>query len=135
MSALPNLTIVLEHLGGTSAPDADEASRSARVAVFEALARFPNVCVKLPGLGELSPRPSGWGSDALPFDIAMPATLVEALRRFGPRRLMWGSDFPPVAARERYGLALAACQRVTEGLDDIGREQIFGGTARRVFRL
>ena len=136
VSELPSLTIALEHLGGTSAPDADESSRAARIAVFETLAPFPNICLKLPGLGELSPRRSGWGTDdALPFDVAMPATLVEALRRFGPGRLMWGSDFPPVSAREGYGLALAACLGATAGLDDAGRKQIFGGTARRLFRL
>lgn len=135
VSELPRLTVVLEHLGGTSAPDTDDSSRAARIAVFEALARFPNICLKLPGLGELNPRQSGWGTEALPFDTDMPATLVEALRHFGPRRLMWGSDFPPVSAREGYGLALALCRRAAAGLDDTGREQIFGGTARRVFRL
>jgi L-fuconolactonase len=55
IASLPNLPIVLEHLGGTS--QAGCTDLRVRKRVFET-ARFPNVYLKVPGLGELVPRPA-----------------------------------------------------------------------------
>jgi L-fuconolactonase len=47
--------------------------------------------------------------------------------------MMWGSDYPPVSGREGYGNALHLTmeQLATKGQAD--RDQIFGGTALKVF--
>jgi len=134
VSAVPGLTIVLEHLGSINQPDRDDATRSDRGRAFE-LARFPNILMKVPGLGEFCPRRSPTGGP-IPFAQPEPPLLDVAIAAFGPRRLMWGSDFPPVSAREGYGNALnlprdriAALPGVTP--DDIAR--ILGGTALSVF--
>jgi L-fuconolactonase len=131
IAALPDLNIVLEHLGGSSRPDADEAERAARQRVFE-YARYPNVFLKLPGLGELAPRAPG-PLAGVPFSPPRPAVLDQALAAFGPARLMWGSDFPPVAAREGYGNALNWVRGAVEHLTAAAQAMIFGGVALNVF--
>jgi L-fuconolactonase len=135
VSALPDLVIVLEHLGGRSQPDRDEEGRIARRRVFE-LARFPNVYLKVPGVGELSSRaakPPAEGRS--PFEPSHPPLLRDALTKFGANRLMWGSDFPPVSSREGYANALTLCLAEFADLTTDEQALIFGGVARRVFKL
>jgi len=52
---------------------------------------------------------------------------------FGPSRMMWGSDFPPVAGREGYRLALNLTRDQFGTKSDADRAQIFGQTASSVF--
>jgi L-fuconolactonase len=56
-----------------------------------------------------------------------------AYEAFGPNRMMWGSDYPPVSGREGYGNALRFTmdQLAAKGPD--ARALIFGDVARRVF--
>lgn len=131
---LPNLTVVLEHLGGTSQPDMDASMQAQRLRVME-LARFPNLYLKVPGLGELAVRKSPPPSEGCPFELDSAPVLQEAIKAFGPRRLMWGSDFPPVCSREGYGNALAWCRSALAHVPAADLEEIFAGTARRVFKL
>jgi L-fuconolactonase len=134
VGALPGLSIVLEHLGGTSQPDADPAAQAQRLRVME-LARFPNVYLKVPGLGELSPRQAPPPATGSPFAAPTPEILRRALAAFGPERLMWGSDFPPVCAREGYGNALALLRESVVDLPQADRNELFANVARRVFKL
>lgn len=135
VSACPNLTIIIEHLGGRSQPDNTENARNARRRVFE-LAAYPNVYLKVPGIGELSPRTSQPpADDQSPFDPAHPPLLRDALAKFGASRLMWGSDFPAVSAREGYANALKLCQDEFSDLSAESLALIFGGVAKRVFKL
>jgi len=48
--------------------------------------------IKLPGFGEFCELPC-------PFE-AVPPLAEMALEAFGPQRVMWGSDYPPVSSRE-----------------------------------
>jgi L-fuconolactonase len=129
IEALPEARIVLEHLGGLSRPEDNER----RARVFE-LARFPNVSIKVTGLGEFARRAMPVKAP-LPFEEPVPDYLEQAYRAFGPGRMMWGSDFPPVAGREGYGRALRGCQDwfADKPADDVAR--MFGGTARSVFPI
>lgn len=131
LEALPDLPIVLEHLGGTSR--AGETSPSARERVFQT-ARYPNVHLKLPGLGELVRRPAGLPASGptLPRECA---DIVGALERFGPDRMIWGSDFPVVCSREGYANALGWTRDAIRGQATGAEERIFGGTAKRLFKL
>lgn len=131
---LPELHIVLEHLGGTSQADTDDAARAKRMEVMQ-LARFSKVYLKVPGLGELVPRRMPLPADGSPFESRTPAVLQVAVDAFGPQRLMWGSDFPPVGSREGYGNALAGCRKALEHLSPADLDEIFGGVARRLFKL
>lgn len=130
---LPQLPVVLEHLGGWARPDCDrsEATRQA----IGALARFPNVYLKVPGLGQLAARQPSLAASGRPLPLEAGSVVLDLLERFGARRLMWGSDFPPVAAREGYGNALRWIEELLGVLDPTARAEVFGGTVRKVFRV
>lgn len=128
------VSIVLEHLGSTSQPDSDAAAQAQRELVFE-LARFPNVYMKIPGLGELTKRKAPPPASGSPFELAIPAILQKAITAFGPRRLMWGSDFPPVSAREGYANSLTLVRNTLRHLPPADHDHIFANVARRVFKL
>ena len=63
------------------------------------LARFPHVFIKVPGLGEFCRR-SMPVTEPFPFVLPVPPLLDLAFGAFGPGRMMWGSDYPPVSGRE-----------------------------------
>ena len=54
---------------------------------------------------------------------------------FGPDRLMWGSDWPVCLLRASYGDWHAAAQTLTAHLPQSARDQIFGVTAARFYRV
>ena len=126
---LPGLKIVIEHLGGggRDTPPYDTYRK------VLALARYPNTFMKVPGLGELCPRP-------MPLIYPMPFTeippLIEmALDAFGANRLMWGSDFPPVAAREGYRNALKMPMEHVKFKSEADKEWLFGETAAALWKF
>jgi L-fuconolactonase len=127
--ACPTLPIVIEHLGGLKWSDVDPAGPRPRM--FE-LARFPNAYVKIHGLGEFSQRAMPVRE---PFPFVEPiAPLVElAYEAFGPDRMMWGSDYPPVSMREGYGNALRFTLERLADKPEEERASIFGGVAARLF--
>lgn len=131
LEALPDLPVVLEHLGGTSRAGSTDLETRRRV--FEA-ARHANVYLKVPGLGELVPRPAVLPAAAAPFETRA-AELDLALERFGTGRLMWGSDFPVVGSREGYANALGWTRSAIGALRPEAESDVFGATARTVFKL
>jgi L-fuconolactonase len=131
VKAMPDLDFVLEHLGGIGRPDF-AGSEETRSAVLD-LARFPNISLKVPGLGQMGKRLSLDNDPPVDGDAA--DLLLTFVTLFGADRLMWGSDFPPVASREGYANALAWPRRVLGELTEAERAAIFGGTAARIFKL
>ncbi len=129
VEALPHLTIVLEHLAGIGFGRPSDPAAHERVL---ALSRFPNLYVKIPGLGEFCERAMPV-QEPFPFVQPIPSLLPRFYNAFGPARLMWGSDFPPVAGREGYrnALRLAMAQFADRAAAD--RDAIFGATALAVF--
>ena len=74
------------------------------------------------------------GDDWAPeFEDLLRLLLDMALDAFGPRRMMWGSDFPPVSAREGYANALAFTMKHFADRSEQDREWIFGATANRLW--
>lgn len=132
LQAVPALQVVLEHLGDTSKPMETEADGELRYTVLR-LARFGNVSLKVPGLGELVRRAPTALRDGKTFGGAAAALLEAAIAAFSAQRLMWGSDFPVVSSREGYGNALALVRECLLDHPAAVREAILGGTARRVF--
>jgi L-fuconolactonase len=130
---LPELTMVLEHLGGWARPDCDRLP--ATRAGLLSLAQYPNVVLKVPGLGQLAPRAARLARGGPVLDAAAAQIVVEAVEHFGADRLVWGSDYPPVAGREGYANALRWMRESLANLSPQALGAVFGGTARRVFRL
>ena len=54
---------------------------------------------------------------------------------FGAARVMWGSDWPVCRLKGEYGDWHGLAQQLTAGLSKQEREEIFGGTAARFYRL
>jgi len=115
----PETPVVIEHAARYLARPDDAVD-----AVCE-LAAAPNVFVKVSALasisGEAPPHRDLW-----PF-------LKTLCDRFGPERLLWGSDMPWIGAAG-YGPELATISELP-WLDDAGRAALLGGTAGRVFGL
>jgi L-fuconolactonase len=130
VAANPNATVIIEHLGSTAHPDDDAATRER---VFT-LAAYPNVHMKIAGLGEFC-RPDKGSAGELPFADPIPPFLERAHAAFGSDRLLWGSDFPNVCSREGYERALAWPRQRFQHLGDAECAAIFGGTAARLFGL
>ena len=131
VQSLPEVRIVIEHLGSHSRPDMDEAERASRQQAF-ALARFPNMAIKVTGLGEFCQRAMPV-AEPFPFVQPIPPYLRQVYNAFGPHRMMWGSDYPPVDAREGYGNALHGPMDQFADASEDDRALIFGGTARILF--
>lgn len=135
--AFPQMTFLLEQLGGWTRPDCDRTPET--WSGILALSRFANVSLKLPTLGQVAPRAIGQplapdGPDIAPvIDPAKGAVLLEALDRFGADRLLWGSDYPVVSSREGYANALTWTRAVFAGRPSGEVEAIFGGNAERLF--
>ncbi|MHB8648501.1 MAG: amidohydrolase family protein, partial [Thermomicrobiales bacterium] len=129
--SLPDVTVVIEHLGSHSRPDADENERALRQQVFT-LARFPNCFIKITGLGEFCQRAMPV-TEPFSFVQPIPPYLRQVYDAFGPARMMWGSDYPPVDAREGYGNALGGPMAQFADTSEEDRAAIFGSTARTLF--
>jgi len=88
-----------------------------------ALAVHPNVHVKLTAAGALSNEP-------YPFRDIWPAVL-ELVERFGPERVMWGTDYNRTKTLLSYEEGVQYLGEI--GFNTPVLEQLYAGTARRVF--
>lgn len=132
VAALPHLPIIIEHLGGLSAWGDDAESATGQKVL--ALARLPNVYIKIPGLGEFCRRNLPV-TTPFPFDPAGLAILRAVYTAFGAGRLLWGSDYPPVSGREGYARALRLPLAEFAGVTEGERALIFGGVAAQLYGL
>lgn len=133
IQTFPTLPIVIEHLGSVNTPDDETEPYEIRRKVF-ALSRFPNVYIKIHGLGEFCKRMKRV-SEPFPFETPIPAVLEMAYEAFGQERMMWGSDYPPVSGREGYGNALRFTLEQFASKTQEDRDMVFGEVARSVFGL
>ncbi len=130
VEAVPNLQIMIEHLGGVKQRDDPEPPYPLARSVF-AVARHPNLCMKIHGLGEFATRRMPVGG--FPFEEPVPPYLDMVYDAFGPDRIVWGSDYPPVSGREGYRNALELTRRQLAGKPADALDKIFGGNALRLF--
>ncbi|MFC1935895.1 amidohydrolase family protein [Chloroflexota bacterium] len=135
VEALPNCTIVLEHLAGVYRPRSPDSTIPPYTAYRTALelAKYPNTYLKFGGLGEFCVRPSRL-QPRLGFD-EVPPMLEMAFEAFGPRRMMWGSNYPPVSNREGYRNALQGPMNHSAFRSQEDSKWAFGTTALSVWKL
>lgn len=124
VAAVPELTVVVNHLGKPNLLDA--GSFPTWAAGMARLAALPSVVVKY----------SGWSTR---LGHADPARLRpyarHLLETFGAERLLFGSNWPVCRMSATYGEVLAASLAVLDDLDEAARGRILGGNAERVYRL
>ena len=121
-AAHPDLRFVLDHLG--KPPVAAGGSALWRRG-FAGLAALGNVWCKLSGLITEADWAQWTDADLAPY-------WAEAVRRFGPARLLWGSDWPVCTLAASYGQVLTAVRRALVPQD---LEKIFWLNASAVYRL
>ena len=131
VEAIPDATFIIEHMGMILPAGCDPAPYPRHREVF-ALARYPNVAIKFHGLAEICPRTKPF-PQPFPVDRSYLALFDLAYAAFGPERMLWGSDFPPVSGREGYANALRWPQEHFATLPSEAQAMIFGGNAQRLY--
>ena len=122
--AFADVPMVLAHCGMPE--DLTPAGWHAWREGMERLAAVPSVFVKLSGLGTFVHR----------LDEAHIArTVRETVALFGPERCLWGSNFPIEKLWTGYASLVEAYRKALAHLSLGAQDAIFGGTARRLYRL
>ncbi len=141
--AFPDTSIILNHVGGPLGVGPYAGQAEATFAQWrqhlQALARCPNVTVKLGGLGmriglfdhfaQPVPPSSQQIADAWRPWIETP---IEA---FGAGRCMFESNFPVDKISSGYAVLWNAFKRLAAGASADDKTALFSGTASRVYRL
>ena len=131
MKALPDVPVIIEHLGSVQRDEPPPYTTYRKVL---SLANYPNVHIKVPGLGEICHRPFPF-RQPFPFDT-IPPFIQMAYEAFGPSRMMWGSDYPPSSYREGYGNTLCYLKEyLTNFCSEQDKQWIFGNAALSLFKF
>jgi L-fuconolactonase len=91
-------------------------------------AELPNVWVKVSGMIEEADWQAWRPDDLRPY-------VDRVLEWFGPRRLMFGSNWPVCLLAGSYAQVLDALSGLLAGLADDERAMILGGNAVAAYRL
>ena len=119
MEKLPDLTLVIDHMADCPVDQPRELEK------LIALKRFPNVFVKISHTWSLSRQRYPW-LDA--------QDLVKRLyEAFGPRRLMWGTDWPIIEGVAKYEQALTVVRDDMKFLNADDKSWMLSKTIERVW--
>lgn len=141
---LPEVSIVLDHLGG---PVGTGSFSDRRAQIFDEwkvsmaeLATCPNVTLKVGGIGMEMYFGMGWHEQPEPPSSEVVASywgdwIRYAIDTFGPDRCMFESNFPVDRSALPYTVLWNAFQIVAQQYSNNEQEQLFSGTATRVYKL
>ena len=144
-SRFPNVTIIVNHLGGKIDPDADASTVTSWQRAIAAIAACPNTVMKVGGaqqrVGPWEPLfhmhkcPTPIGSEEL-CELLFPY-YAYAIEKFGPDRCMFESNFPVDKECVSYRTLWNAFKRIAAkaGLSEAEKANIFSGTAACAYRL
>ncbi len=119
----PATTIVLNHTGLPA--DRSDTGLQAWRGAMAALANWPNVAVKISGLGQ----------PGLPWTAASNRWIVrEAIAMFGAERCMFASNFPVDSLCASFETIFSGFREIVEDLPLPDQARLFCGTARAVYR-
>ena len=141
--AVPDLTIVLNHVGGLMrigpyAANPDEVMANWRTGIA-AVAECPNVVIKLGGVGmprlgyDFHQRETPVGSEELA--AAIDPVMRHCIEQFGPNRCMFESNFPVDKESFSYCVMWNAFKRMSADFSPSERADLFHDTAARAYRL
>lgn len=121
--ALPDLTLVVDHLGK---PPRGTDEFDAWASALRDVARRPNVVAKVSGLQRAGQ----------PFTVdALRPVWEIALEAFGPERLMYGGDWPMTVPQGGYQVHWSVVRALVAELTPSERDRLLAGTAESVYRL
>jgi len=121
----PYQTFVLDHLAKPRARDHQLEPWASNI---HKLAERENVYCKLSGL----PTEADW-REWTEHELSIYWEVI--LHTFGPRRIMFGSDWPVCLLAANYRSWYEVCRRFASGLSADDQDRIFGGTAIEAYRL
>ena len=141
--AVPELPIILNHLGGMSrtgiyAGRDDDVIPAWREGI-RAVAGCPNVTCKVGGMG--MPRWGfGWHARNIPIGSvelaeSMAPWMNYCIEQFGPERSMFESNFPPDKVSFSYNVMYNAFKRLSPGYSPTERANLFHDAAVRAYRI
>src|SRR2546426_357552 len=141
--AVPDLTIILNHIGGLVrvgpyAGRDDEVLATWRSGIA-AVAACPNVTIKLGGLG--MPRTGfDWHARSKPIGsgevaASMAPLLTYCIEQFGPNRCMFESNFPVDKVSFSYNVMYNAFKRLSRAYSASSPGAMFHDTTARVYRI
>ena len=141
--AVPDLPIILNHLGGLNRTGPFEGRDEEVMAQWRRgmaeMARCPNVYVKLGGIGmprfgfDWHLRDEPIGSEELA--AAMAPLLGYCIEQFGPDRCMFESNFPVDKVSFSHPILYNAFKRFSHGYSAAERALLFHDTAARAYRI
>lgn len=141
---VPQTAIVLDHLGGPMgigpyAADHDSAMSNWRASMTD-LATCDNITVKVGGIGMDGYYGLGWVDQPVPPDsdavvAAWQDRVHFCIDTFGPGRCMFESNFPVDRQALTYPVLWNALQKMAARYTDEEQDQMFSGTAARVYQL
>jgi len=141
--AMPELTIVLNHIGGLVRVG-PYANRDKEVLAdwrrgIAAVAACANVVLKLGGVGQKRfgydwlTRAKPIGSEELAQTLA--PLMHYCIEKFGPQRCMFESNFPVDKVSYAYTVVFNAFKRLSKDYSPSERAALFHDTATRVYRI
>lgn len=120
----PGTTIVVNHTG--LPVDRSEVGLKAWRQALETVAAWPNVALKISGLGT---RDKTWPHDANRHVVR------EAIAAFGAARCMFASNYPVDSLCARFDTIYGAFADVVSDRAPAERRALFADNARRIYRI
>ena len=124
LKQVPELPVALCHCG--SPWDQSLAGLENWRRGLKQLAALPNIYCKVSGLGMFNPD---WAED----DLRGP--ILDVIDIFGPRRIMFGSNFPVDKLYRSYQAYWDSYVAITRGFSDSEKQALFLDTAARFYRI
>jgi len=123
--ALPDVRFVIDHIAKPAIRDGVRQPWSDRMAAFAAL---DHVSCKLSGMVTEADWVGWQPADLAPY-------VDHVLVVFGPRRVLFGSDWPVCLLAASYDRVVETARELLRGLSEAETAAVFDGTATEVYRL
>ena len=141
--AVPDCTMVLDHLGGMLGVGPYEGQRESILAQWRTdvaeLASCPNVVMKVGGIGMVIFGLGFEHNDLPPTSddllAAWGGPMTYAIEQFGPERCMFESNFPVDKMSCSYVTLWNTFKKVAAAASPSEKADLFAGTARRAYRV
>jgi L-fuconolactonase len=125
VQAFPEYRLVVDHIAKPSIKNHEVEPWASRM---KPLAQYPNVWVKLSGMIEEADSPGWRPDDIVPY-------VHRLLDWFGPKRLMFASNWPVCLLAGSYAQVYEATVNALGDLTADDRASIFGGNAADAYQL
>lgn len=141
--AVPELTIVLNHIGGLIRvgpyANRDNEVLLAWRAGIAAVAQCPNIVIKLGGVGQ-DRYGFDWQQRTVPIGSielaeSLSPLMNHCIEQFGPVRCMFESNFPVDKVSYSYSVLYNAFKRLSKDYSTVERAAMFHDVAARVYRI